>query len=101
MYSRHSKSSSHGGSIHAPRVDGVRMGFQRSFVGECSTRQVLVEDLSTFIQTSPQVCVRWVGLSEQRLRGHGLMRALNNGMISWASLARKAHLYAKCKQPEM
>ena len=70
-------------------------------MGECSTRQVLVEDLSTFIQTSPQVSVRGIGLSEQCLRGHGLMRALNHGMISWSALARKAHLYAKRKQPEM
>jgi len=62
---------------------------------------VLVEDLSTFIQTSPQVSVRRVALSEERLRRHGLMRALNNGMIGWAPLARKAHLHAKRKQPEM
>lgn len=76
--------------IHVPGVHGLRIGFQRSFVGECPAGQVLVENLSTFIHTGPQVSVRRVGLSEQRLRCHGLMSALNNSMICWTALAHKA-----------
>jgi len=53
-------------------------------MGERPNRQVLVEDLPTFIQTSPQVSVRRVALSEERLRRHGLMCARNPGMIGWA-----------------
>jgi hypothetical protein len=42
----------------------------RWFVRECPTGQMVVKDLSTFIQTGPQVKVRAVGLSEQRLSRH-------------------------------
>lgn len=66
-------------------------------MGKCSTRYVLIEGSSTLIQTSPQVSMRLVGLSVQRLGGHRLMCPLNNGMIGWAALTRKAHLHAKGK----
>src|SRR3989442_5270642 len=72
-------------SVHTSRMNGSRMGFQRSFVGKCPTRKVMVEDFSTFIQAGPQVSIRRVGLSEERLGGHRLMSALNERMIRWTA----------------
>ena len=53
-------------------------------MGERSTRQALVENLSTFIQACPQGTVGWVGLSQQSLSRHRLMGALNDDVIGWA-----------------
>ena len=80
-------------------MNGSGIGFLRWFVRECATGQMVVKDLSTFIQTGPQVSVRGVGLSEQRLCRHRLMSALNDRMVGRTALAREAHLYPKCKQP--
>jgi hypothetical protein len=52
---------------------------------KCSIRYVLIEDCSTLIQTSPQISMRRVGLSQERLSGLRLMCPLNNGMIGWAA----------------
>ena len=58
-------------SIHPPRVDSVRIGLQRSLVGERPTRQVPIEHLWPCIQPSPHVSGRGVGLSEERLHAKG------------------------------
>jgi hypothetical protein len=42
----------------------------RWFVRECAVGQMMVKHLTTFIQTGPQVSVRGVSLSEQRLSRH-------------------------------
>ena len=60
-----------------------------------------IEHIAAFIQTSPQVSMRRVGLPEERLSSHGLMCALDNRVVRGTALARKAHLHAKGKQPEM
>jgi hypothetical protein len=53
-------------SVHASRMNGLRIGLQRGLTGKHSTREVLVEDVSTLIQTGPHISMRRVGLFEPR-----------------------------------
>ena len=67
------------------------------FVREGAIGQIVVQHLAPFIQTGPQVRVRGVRLSEQRLSRHRLMSPFNDGMVRRTALAREAHLDAKGK----
>ena len=50
-------------------------------MGERTTGQMAVEDLSALIQACPQGGMGGVGLPQQRLCRHRLMGALNDRMV--------------------
>lgn len=61
----------------------------------------VIEHGAPFIQSCPERLLIGPALANERLVGHGLMSALNGGVIGGSADARKDHLNTQRHQPQM